>query len=424
MLPVDSGGEEARLDGCALVVDRLNPTRSDLVRLEAVRTAYGYGADRARFLHRKTGPELVVTRQAWCTTHGRIHLDAPSPRHFSFNSHLGACASCGGLGRRTEVDPALLLPHPHQPLGEALDGKVASVLFRSPRNRAILSALFARHAVAEDTPVQQWPRALRREMLHGSSQPVVIAYTRSWGRSTSSIEEERPWDGIVAMVEAWSGRNSRLRRETTCSDCDGGRLRPELLAVTLGDRPASPGRPAGESIADVCRMTVSEAGLRTVRLTETEGRIAEQAVAELQGRLGFLEDVGLGYLTLDRSAESLSGGEAQRIRLATQLGSRLTGTIYVLDEPTIGLHPRDTERLLGTLRGLRDLGNTLVVVEHDMDVMRAADHIIDMGPGAGLEPHRRRGLPVNSRKVGAHGQFLAGHGTLDDLRHAVVPRGG
>ena len=369
-----------------------------------------------------------MTRQAWCTTHGRIHLDAPSPRHFSFNSHLGACASCGGLGRRTEVDPALLLPHPHQPLGEALDGKVASVLFRSPRNRAILSALFARHAVAEDTPVQQWPRALRREMLHGSSQPVVIAYTRSWGRSTSSIEEERPWDGIVAMVEAWSGRNSRLRRETTCSDCDGGRLRPELLAVTLGDRPASPGRPAGESIADVCRMTVSEARAfwTDLRLTETEGRIAEQAVAELQGRLGFLEDVGLGYLTLDRSAESLSGGEAQRIRLATQLGSRLTGTIYVLDEPTIGLHPRDTERLLGTLRGLRDLGNTLVGVEHDMEVMRAADHIIDMGPGAG--EHGGRIVAAGSPRELAEGdsltgQFLAGARDLGRPATRRAPKG-
>jgi excinuclease ABC subunit A len=383
---VESTGDDATLDGCALVVDRLNPARSELQRLEeAVRGAYGYGSDRARFVPRRGGTEIVVTRQAWCTDHGRIHLEAPTPRHFSFNSHLGACEACGGLGRRTEVDGDLLLPQPHLALGEALDGKVASVLLRSPRNRAILAALFGRHGVAPEAPVDGWPRALRRDVLHGTAAPVSISYSRSWGRTTTAIEEEREWGGVVAMVEAWSGRNSRLRRDTTCSACDGGRLRPSLLAVTLGERPASPGRPAGDSIADACRMTVVQArGFWSgLQLSASDALIAEQAVAELEGRLSFLEDVGLGYLTLERSAESLSGGEAQRIRLATQLGSRLTGTIYVLDEPTIGLHPRDTDRLLHTLAGLRDLGNTLVVVEHDTDVMRAADHLIDMGPGAG-----------------------------------------
>ena len=403
------GGDDATLDGCALVVDRLDPARAELSRMEeAVRGAYGHGSDRARFVPRAGGDPLVMTREARCAEHGRVHLEAPTPRHFSFNSHLGACGDCGGLGRRTEVDGDLVLPQPHLALGEALDGKVASVLLRSPRNRAILAALFARHGVADDAPVDTWPRALRRDVLHGTPAPVSIAYSRSWGRTTTAIEEEREWGGVVAMVDAWSGSNSRLRRDTTCSTCDGGRLRPELLAVTLGDRAATPGRPVGESIADACRMTVTEsrafwAGLA---LSPSDARIAEQAIGELEGRLSFLEDVGLGYLTLDRAAESLSGGEAQRIRLATQLGSRLTGTIYVLDEPTVGLHPRDTQRLLGTLAGLRDLGNTLVVVEHDTEVMWAADHLIDMGPGAG--EHGGQVVAAGAPSAVAAGDSLTG----------------
>ncbi len=412
---VAEGGEEAVLDGCALVVDRLRPSKADLPRLEeAIRTAYGYGGDRARFVPRRGQDVVVLTRQAWCTEHGRIHLDAPTPRHFSFNSHLGACHDCGGLGRRTEVDPDMVLLQPHLPLAGALDGKVSSVLLRSPRNRAILSALYARWETAEDAPVRDWPRGLRKAVLYGVKQPVAISYGRSWGRTTTQIDEEREWGGVVGLVEAWSGRNSRLRRETTCSTCEGGRLQPALLAVTLGDRPPeTDGAPPGESIADACRMTVSEAWTFWNELTlgPADAAIAEQAIAELLGKLGFLEDVGLGYLTLERRAETLSGGEAQRIRLATQLGSRLTGTIYVLDEPTIGLHPRDTERLLGTLRGLRDLGNTLVVVEHDVEVMRAADHLIDMGPGAGEHGGRimAQGSPVEVARSGSlTGTFLSG----------------
>jgi excinuclease ABC subunit A len=391
-LVTEKGEDDAVLDDCDLVVDRLNPAKADLPRIaEAVRVAFGYGGERARFVARKHGDVIALSSQARCPDHGRIHMGVPTPRHFSFNSHLGACADCGGLGRRTAVDEGLLLPEPDQPLAAALDSRVSGVLLRSPRSRAIMSALLARYDVPEDATVSSWPRSLRKAVLYGTAKKVSISFARSWGRTTSKINEERDWAGIVAIINGWTSKTAWLRKETSCATCGGGRLQPALLAVTLGDRPAPDAGPhdrdgpPGVGIADACRMTVRQAHefWAELRLGPADAVIAEQVIQELQGKLGFLDDVGLGYLTLERPAETLSGGEAQRIRLATQLGSRLTGTIYVLDEPTIGLHPRDTEKLLVTLRGLRDLGNTLVVVEHDLDVMRAADHLIDMGPGAG-----------------------------------------
>ena len=263
-----------------------------------------------------------------------------------------------------------------------MDGRVSSVLGRAPRTKALITSVFAKFDTPMDQRTTDWSRPLRRALLYGLSEPVEINYKRTWGSTTTHIEETREWGGIIAIIEGWKGRASWLLNVATCPTCEGDRLKPSLLAVRLGD---APGRLPGLSIADACALTITEALAfwRNLPMTREEATIAEQALLELTSRLTFLEDVGLNYLTLDRSAESLSGGEAQRIRLATQLGSRLTGTIYVLDEPTTGLHQRDTERLLGTLEGLRALGNTLVVVEHDPEVMMRADRIIDMGPGAG-----------------------------------------
>jgi len=376
-----------------LVIDRLDPARVDRQRLaEGVASAYGWGSDRCVFVPRY-GPPQVFSRDAACPEHGRVLPQELQPRDFSFNNHAGACPSCDGLGRVTAVDPALLLPAPHRPLLDAMDGRAKVGLFRSKRNRTLAQALYKQHETPWTTPVQDLPPALRRALLHGAEEGLDIRWSRQWGSTRTKVEETRRWEGVIPLIDTWSGQTAWLRRETVCSVCEGARVRRPHLFVTIGkdlapgQAPSADrgGQPPGVSIAGACAMTVVQARAfwSSLQLDPTEATIAEQAVDELLARLGFLDDVGLGYLSLDRSAETLSGGEAQRIRLATQLGSRLTGTIYVLDEPTIGLHPRDTEKLLHTLAGLRDLGNTLVVVEHDPDVMRAADHLVDMGPGAG-----------------------------------------
>ena len=374
------------LSGVSLVVDRVNPATSSRARLaEAVATAYAYGRERARFVPRRGGAEIRLTRAAECVEHGPVLPDELTPRHFSFNSHLGACVTCGGLGRHEAIDPELLFPAPEAGLLDALDGRVAGMLGRSARRVAMCGAALEHLGLTADSPVKDWGRRARRGMMRGFDAPLQLSYTRTWAGATTRVEETRAWPGLVPMIDGWGGRYGWLRQDTRCGDCDGDRLRPELLAVTIGATDNGAGEPVGMSISQACRLTVVEALAfwGALELSVSEATIAEQAVEELVSRLRFLRDVGLGYLTLDRAAETLSGGESQRIRLATQLGSHLTGTIYVLDEPTIGLHQRDTDRLLRTLEGLRDLGNTLVVVEHDPEVMQRADMLIDMGPGAG-----------------------------------------
>jgi excinuclease ABC subunit A len=425
------GSSAANVGGCSLVVDRIDPHQTSRQRLaEAVGVAYGYGADRACFLPRDGSPAIVLTRAAECPDHGRVLLDEVTPRHFSFNAHVGACPGCDGLGRKEAVDPALLFPSPHLKLVDAIDGRAKQGLLKSKRNQALVQALFKRHGMPASTPVTDWPPALRRALLYGSDSELDVNWSRTWGSTKTKVSESRNWPGMVPLIDGWAGRATWLRQETECSDCQGQRLRPEVRAVTLGARPGeapadTPGLvpldagrqaeigPPGLSIGALCALTVQQARVfwGALRLDAERAMIAEQAVSEVQSKLAFLDDVGLGYLTLDRAADSLSGGEAQRIRLATQLGSRLTGVIYVLDEPTIGLHPRDTERLLGTLHGLRDLGNTLVVVEHDPAVMRAADHLLDLGPGAGEYGGQvmAQGTPAQVEASGClTGQYLSG----------------
>ena len=377
---------EELLSGVSLVVDRLNPARASLVRLsESLANAYAYGRGRARFVHRRGGQTLVLTRAAECPAHGPVLPEDLTPRYFSFNSHLGACTTCDGLGRHETIDPTLLFPDPDGSVLDALESTVAGMFRRSPRRLALLAAIFSHLGVSPESAVNTWDRRTRRAMLYGVDAEMSISYTRTWGSTTNHMEEVRPWPGFVPMINSWGGKYGKLRRISSCADCEGGRLKPAMLAVTIGDHENSDGDPPGHSISAVSGLTVEEslAFWSGLSLNAEQAMIAEQALEELTSRLSFLRDVGLGYLTLDRSAESLSGGESQRIRLATQLGSRLTGTIYVLDEPTIGLHPRDTNRLLDTLEGLRALGNTLVIVEHDPEVMQRADTLIDMGPGSG-----------------------------------------
>ncbi len=363
------------LNGLQLVVDRFNPSSAEPSRVaDSVALAYGHGDGQAWFIARD-GRVLRITDRAECPDHGAVLPGALTPRHFSFNNHLGACVACDGLGRRTEIAPEKVLLKPHRKLRDALDKRVASVVFRSKPMKAMLAVLYKQHGLNQDTAWCDLPEPLQSDILYGHDVALDIRWSKRWGRSTTSVTESRTWPGILPTVDGWKGRQNWLGNESICSSCRGGRLQPPLLAVTIG----------GQPIHGITRMPVAEAHdfFSNLELSAHDQTIADQALEDMRAKLSFLQNVGLGYLALNRSAETLSGGEGQRIRLATQLGARLTGTIYVLDEPTIGLHQRDTQQLLTTLTGLRDLGNTLVVVEHDPDVIKAADHVIDMGPGAG-----------------------------------------
>ncbi|MCB9763576.1 MAG: excinuclease ABC subunit UvrA [Alphaproteobacteria bacterium] len=381
-LSLDSTGEAraavhaALSRGARLVIDRVDTGTVTRQRLaEALRNAYAYGDGKAAF-YQRDGLLQVFHERAECPTHGQVLPPELTPRHFSFNSYVGACPACEGTGRRTGVDPALLLPQPDQPLAAALDARVASVVNRSKKITGRLKSL-ARHIGLDlTTPVSGWTAEQRRAVLYGlPGEPITARWSKRWGKTRSSVTETFEWEGLIPTIEGWSSRLEWIRREGPCPTCEGGRLHRSILAVTLG----------GLSISGYCAQTVVDAlaWADALTLDPADAHVAEQPLDEVRSRLRFLRDVGLGYLTLDRTASTLSGGEAQRIRLASQLGSGLTGCIYVLDEPTVGLHPRDTRRLLDTLLGLRDLGNTVVVVEHDPDTIRAADFVADMGPGAG-----------------------------------------
>ena len=309
-----------------------------------------------------------------------LSFEELEPRSFSFNSPYGACPACTGIGTRMEVDPELVVPDPSRSLdGGALapwsGGHVSTYFLR------LLEALGDALGFSMDTPWERLPARARKAVLYGHDTQVNVRYRNRYGRQRSYYTS---FEGVVPYVERRHSEaetdSSRERfagymREVPCLSCGGSRLRPVSLAVTVG----------GRSIADVCAMPIGESAkfLCALELTPRERHIAERVLKEVNARLGFLLDVGLDYLTLDRASATLAGGEAQRIRLATQIGSGLVGVLYVLDEPSIGLHQRDNHRLLDTLCRLRDIGNTLIVVEHDEDTIRTADWVVDIGPGAG-----------------------------------------
>jgi len=323
--------------------------------------------------------EKVFSEHLYCPFDD-LSFEELEPRSFSFNSPYGACPDCAGLGTRMEVDPELIVPDPEKTLA---DGAI------SPWSGGHAAEYFGRlmQAVGDamgftlDTPWERLPKKAQRALLEGHDTQVHVSYRNRYGRTRSYYTS---YEGVIPWVkrrhsesESDFGRE-RLEgymRTVPCPVCAGKRLKPVVLAVTVG----------GASISEVAALPLNEAAafLRDLRLSERDRVIAAQVLKEISARLGFLLDVGLDYLTLERSAGSLSGGEAQRIRLATQIGSGLVGVLYVLDEPSIGLHQRDNARLLDTLRRLRDIGNTLIVVEHDEDTIRASDWVVDIGPGAG-----------------------------------------
>jgi excinuclease ABC subunit A len=324
-----------------------------------------------------------------------LSFEELEPRSFSFNSPYGACPQCTGIGTRMEVDPELIVPDPTKSLA---DGAVSVWGGRNGKDYfgRLVDALAEELGFDPATPWEELPPKARRAILHGHPTQVHVRYRNRYGRERSYWAS---FEGAVSFVERRHAEaesdTSRERfegymRQVPCPACDGARLKPESLAVTMG----------GRSIAEVARMPIGEcaAFLRGMELTDREQTIAGRVLKEINERLRFLLDVGLDYLSLDRAAGTLAGGEAQRIRLATQIGSGLVGVLYVLDEPSIGLHQRDNHRLIETLVRLRDLGNTLIVVEHDEDTIRTADWVVDIGPGAG-----------------EHGGEIVVTGTVDDL---------
>lgn len=367
-----------------VVIDRLQLSQDDRARVaEAVELALQKGEGLVRILLPDAEHEELFSERFACPEHGTT-LEELEPRLFSFNSPYGACTHCTGLGYRQEFDPDLIIPDDSLSIsqgaiapwsgGRADSGKI----FYWDRLKALAEHL----DFALDTPWRELPEAAQQAILRGSESPLEIVYRRD-GRETMRFKAE--FEGVIGNLERrLSEANSEYARERleefmslkACPSCKGTRYKAEVLAVTVD----------GRNIAEVSGMTVLEAKdfFEGLNLPEPQGAVARPIMREVGNRLGFLESVGLDYLTLDRSANTLSGGEAQRIRLATQVGSGLTGVLYVLDEPSIGLHPRDNERLLRTLLQLRDLGNTLIVVEHDEETMRAADYIVDLGPGAGV----------------------------------------
>jgi len=326
------------------------------------------------------GHEDVQTfSQKLACTHCHISFDELNPRNFSFNSPYGACQTCDGLGTRLEVDAELVVPDPDLSVNEgALAPWSTSSLEYWYR---VLDAVAQSNGVDLDTPWKKLPKKARDVLLFGSDESIYVKYKNRYGRQRAYWTT---YEGAIPNVErrhaetesdAARDKLEGFMRQIPCRACKGARLRPETLAVTI----------AGVNIAQLTALSVSDtlAFVDTMELSEREHMIAERLVKEIRARLGFLVDVGLDYLTLARASGTLAGGEAQRIRLATQIGSGLVGVLYILDEPSIGLHQRDNRRLLDTLVRLRDLGNTLIVVEHDEATIAEADHIVDIGPAAG-----------------------------------------
>jgi excinuclease ABC subunit A len=355
------------------------------------------------------GEEIQNFSQSLACTHCGLSFDEMAPRNFSFNSPYGACPTCDGLGTRLEVDPELVVPDPDLSVAEGALAPWASATLEY-WNR-VLDAVADANDIDLEAPFRRLPKRQRDVLLHGSDEQIHVRYKNRYGRQRSYWTT---YEGVVTNVErrhretdseSQRDKLEQFMREIPCRACKGARLRPETLAVTV----------AGSNIAELTDRSIRDtlAFVDTIDLSERERMIAERLLKEIRERLRFLVDVGLDYLSLARPAGTLAGGEAQRIRLATQIGSGLVGVLYILDEPSIGLHQRDNKRLIDTLVRLRDLGNTLIVVEHDEATILEADHIVDIGPLAGEHGGRivysgdLKGLLECDESI--TGAFLTGH---------------
>ena len=390
------------------VVDRLVIGDGMRQRLaDSVETALKWGQGRVLALHQSSKKktdrwnETLHSTQMVSSATGKSY-DTLTPKHFSFNSPFGACPVCHGLGQKLVFDADLVVPNPEKTLGE---GAIAPWK-RGGRRMIIyynhvIKSVAAHYDQPMDVPWEKLPEEFREVMLHGSGEEEIKF---AFWRAAKKNPAPKPFEGVIPnlgrLLQETDSEFTRKRIKNCmssqpCDACHGQRLKPEILACTLGGTKAKRFRPKGRrrkvaipglSVMEVCRLSVSDAlkFFDSLEFTELQEKIGGEVMKEIKARLGFLGNVGLGYLSLNRESGTLSGGEAQRIRLATQIGAGLVGVIYILDEPSIGLHQRDNDRLLATLKGLRDLGNTVLVVEHDEDTIRAADHVIDIGPGAGV----------------------------------------
>ncbi|MDQ1682742.1 MAG: excinuclease subunit, partial [Frankiaceae bacterium] len=382
------------------VVDRLTAKDSSRRRItDSIETALGLGGglvilEFVDLPDDDPGRDRTFSEHLACLVDD-LSFDELEPRSFSFNSPYGACPACTGIGTNMEVDPDLIVPDPAMSISE---GALApwSIAQLGDYFGRLLKALADELGFSLDTPFGKLSPKVKKAILYGHDLQVHVKYRNRYGRERSYWTS---YEGVIPWVQRrhsdsesdWSReRLEGFMRDIPCPTCGGARLKPVSLAVTIDDK----------SIAEVAGMAIGESAkyLLTLELSARDAHIAERVLKEINARLGFLLDVGLDYLTLDRAAGTLAGGEAQRIRLATQIGSGLVGVLYVLDEPSIGLHQRDNRRLIDTLVRLRDLGNTLIVVEHDEDTIRAADWIVDIGPGAG-----------------EHGGEVVVSGSLEDL---------
>ena len=366
-----------------VVIDRLTAKAESKSRLtDSIETALrlGNGLVLLDFVDAKTGEKEHTYSEHLACHDCNLSFEELEPRSFSFNSPFGACVECSGIGTKLEVDEDLIIPDDSISINEGAiapwSGGQSSEYFLR-----LLEALATELKFSMDNPWKKLSVKAKEAIINGFDYEVHVKYKNRYGRVRNY---STGFEGVVPFIHRRHSETDSdysrdkyeaYMRETPCPACKGARLKPEVLAVTLG----------GKSIAEVCALSIDDCAtfLKQVTLNKREAQIAERVMKEVHARLGFLLDVGLDYLSLDRPAATLSGGEAQRIRLATQIGSGLVGVLYVLDEPSIGLHQRDNRRLIETLTRLRDLGNTLIVVEHDEETIRTADWVVDIGPGAG-----------------------------------------
>ena len=403
--------EKNKKHNIEIVVDRLIVRPDGAQRLtDSVETASHLSGGIVVVNLVREGQDLTFSQNYACDDCG-ISIEELTPRMFSFNNPFGACPTCTGLGMQLKADPALIIPDDRLSI---LDGAIVAPGWNSIRSdgisRMYFEALAKAYHFSLQTPVAQLPEEVRDVILYGTKgQKLELHYDQPRGRGTLY----QPFEGVANNLErryqetqsdASKREIEEFMTQCPCPACKGRRLRPEALAVTVGDL----------SIMEATELPVDREleFFNALTLTPTQQLIAAQILKEIRSRLGFLQSVGLSYLTLSRSSGTLSGGESQRIRLATQIGSSLMGVLYILDEPSIGLHQRDNDKLLATLKRLRDLGNTLIVVEHDEDTMRAADYLIDIGPGAGAHGGQvmAAGTPeeVMANPNSLTGQYLSG----------------
>ena len=436
-----SGFVRARIDGVVTPLDAeisLDPQASHTIEVVVDRLiARGQDVDTARLTDSVeaalrlgngfitvsrvdgTGEHDAMFSERFACLHCGITLPPIETRSFSFNNPRGACPACSGLGVQMDFDPRLVIPDGTLSLLQGAIRPWARGKRNLPYFESLLRAMAERFGISLDTPVQHLPASQLDIVLHGGprSKPIDVTYT---GKDGEVRRLSMPFEGVLPYLrrhyresedDQEKARLERYMSSATCPVCGGKRLRPESLAVTV----------AGLDIASVAAMTIEDLHAWVASLQGEEGRrwfgkrettIAQQVLREVSSRLDFLDNVGLDYLTLDRPTDTLSGGEAQRVRLATQLGSRLMGVLYILDEPSIGLHPRDNQRLVETLKSLRDLGNTVIVVEHDEGIIRAADYVVDLGPGAGEHGGRimATGTPeeIAANPASLTGRYLSG----------------